>query len=501
MSEELVAKNSDLPAQGAPGPALDNIDARELGVTGLRRFSGFVYEEFLPELTGWQGLRTYTEMSRNDATVGAVLYAIKTLCRKVKWFCDPATDDPEDVAAAEFLETCLNDMSQTWTDTVNEILSMLEFGHSAQEIVYKKRGGHTTDPTTRSDYEDGRVGWRKLSIRSQDTIYRWRFDDTGGILGFEQLAPPYYLPTVIPIEKLLLFRTSVDKNNPEGRSILRTAYRSWYMKKNIENVEAIGVERDLAGLPVALVPPEILSRSASENQKNLAAAIRNIVINVRRNSQEGILFPQSYDHNGKPQYELKLLSTGGQRQFNTNDIVTRYDQRIAMSVLADFILLGMDKVGSYALNSTKTNLFSTAIGAFLDIICDVMNRYAVPRLFAVNTFKITGYPKLKHGDLGSVDLNELGAYLQRLAQSGVIFAGNPEIEKHLFDVAGIPTTSMTDPKEPLFPIAPATAAQGVKTEGLDDVAADDPTRLQDTWPTQPPEGLIRTNETSTPGGR
>lgn len=471
--KELVQKNSDMVAQprippvgqsmgvplrDAPGSApADNIlDLREMGASGLRRFSGFIYEEFLPELTGWQGVRTYTEMKKNDPTVGAVLFAIKMLCRKVKWFTDPYCDKPGDVEAAAYLETCLNDMSQTWIDTVDEILSMLEYGHSAHEIVYKRRCGDSKDPSMRSDYNDGRIGWRKLPIRSQDTIYRWLFDDHGGIIGLEQLAPPHYYNVQIPIEKLVLFRTTIAKNNPEGVSILRTAYRPWYMKKNIENIEAIGVERDLAGLPMAFVPPEMLSANANPATKQTLAAIKNIVVNVRRNQQEGMVFPLAYDQNGKQVYDFKLLSTGGQRQFDTSAIINRYDQRIAMTALADFILLGSDKVGSFALSSTKTNLFSTAIAAFLDIICDVMNRYAIPRLFALNDFKITGYPKLKHGDLGSVDLKELGDYIQKLSAAGMPLFPNDELQKHLMEVAGIPTASLADPEEPLFPIEPTT---------------------------------------------
>jgi hypothetical protein len=471
--KELVRKNSDVPSttpprqpaypaearQGgaaAPGAPQDanTIDYREIGATGLRRFSGFIYEEFLPELTGWQGIQVYTEMKKNDATVGAILNAIKILCRKVKWFADPASQEPDDLVAAEFLETCLNDMSQTWIDTVDEILSMLEYGYAPHEIVYKRRCGDVLDPSMRSKYSDGRIGWRKLPIRSQDTIYRWDFDDHGGIRGVEQLAPPHYYHVVIPVEKLLLFRTTIAKNNPEGQSILRTAYRSWYVKKNIENIEAIGVERDLAGLPMAFVPSELLSRNASIDQKNLLAAIRDIVVNVRRNAQEGMVFPQAYDQvSGKPLYDFKLLSTGGARQFDTTAVINRYDQRIAMTCLADFLLLGMDKVGSFALSSVKTNLFSTAIGAYLDIICDVMNRFAIPRLFALNPdMEISDYPKIKHGDLGAVDLNELGSYIQKLSQSGMPLFPNNELEKHLMEIAGMPVGAMADPEKPNFEV-------------------------------------------------
>ena len=63
----------------------------------------------------------------------------------------------------------------------------------------------------------------------------------------------------IPRAKCLLFRPTAYKSNPEGRSILRTAYRPWYNLTQIENIEGIGIERDLAGLPVVKVPPEVMA--------------------------------------------------------------------------------------------------------------------------------------------------------------------------------------------------------------------------------------------------
>lgn len=454
---ERVTKNTDTATQTNVAQE-QVVDMREIGATGLRRFSGFIYEEFLNELTGWKGVAVYKEMQYNDATVGAVLFAIKMLCRKVKWFSEPASQAPEDQLAGEFLESCMNDMSSTWIDTIDEILSMLGYGYSAHEIVYKRRCGDVFDPTMRSKYADGRIGWRKMPIRSQDTIYRWQFDDHGGIQGLEQLAPPHYYHTTIPIEKLLLFRTTVERNNPEGRSIFRTAYRSWYMKKNIENIEAIGIERDLAGLPMAFVPPEILSSKANASQQAIRAAIQDIVVNVRRNAQEGMLFPLDYNAEGKLRYDFKLLSTGGSRQFDTSQVINRYDQRIAMTALADFILLGQEKVGSFALASSKTNLFSTAIGAFLDIIADVFNRYAIPRLFALNDFKVSDFPKIAHGDLGSVDLKELGDYIQKLSQAGMPLFPNQELEKHLIEVAGLPTGNAGLEPTPTIQVQPTDGA-------------------------------------------
>lgn len=425
------------------------IDLREIGATGLKRFSGFVFEEFLQELVGWRGTAVFKEMGSNDATVTGMLFAIRMLCRKVPWRTKAASQDPADQEAADFLKTCMDDMSHTWTDTIDEILSMLQYGFSPHEIVYKRRAGDGPDASMRSKYADGRIGWRKLPIRSQDTIYRWLFDQNGGIQGVEQQAPPDYTLRTIPIEKMLLFRTTVAKNNPEGQSILRGAYRSWYMKKNIENIEAIGIERDLAGLPMAMVPPEIMGKNATADQKAIYQAIKEIVVNVRRDQQEGIVLPMSYDATGKLRYDFKLLSTGGARQFDTNQIISRYDSRIALTCMADFLLIGHQAVGSYALVDSKRGLFATAIGAYLDIIAEVFNRYAIPRLFKLNDFNISAYPTIEHADTDNVDLETLGKFLQSLSAAGMPIFPNPELEKYLYKVAKVP--------EPEVSVAPTAA--------------------------------------------
>ena len=169
--------------------------------------------------------------------------------------------------------------------------------------------------------------------------------DTDDLVAMKQMPPPTYIEATIPLEKALLFRVGAHKNNPEGRSIIRNAYLPWYYKNQLQRIEAIGIERDLAGYPVYLVPGEILEDTSSAAY----IAAQKIVTNIRRDEQEGALIPSTRDQNGNYLHELKLLSTGGQRSFNTNEIIQRYDTRIAQSCLADFIILGQQKVGSFAL--------------------------------------------------------------------------------------------------------------------------------------------------------
>ena len=230
-------------------------NSEEYGRIGQKRYSGVFFEEFLPELRGSRGAAIYKEMADNDDVIGAILFAIENLIRQAEFTVSPGGKKPEDKEAAEFVEDCMNDMNgQTWTDTISEILSFLTYGWSVHEIVYKRRMGKNKDPRLNSKYDDGLIGWRKLAIRSQETLWRWEYDENDELVGLSQIAPPDYLVRTIPLEKCLHFRTSSRKNNPEGRSILRNAYRSWYFKKHLQEVEGIGIERDLAGRHV-LQPP------------------------------------------------------------------------------------------------------------------------------------------------------------------------------------------------------------------------------------------------------
>lgn len=422
------------------------LDMQELGTTGLKRTSGFIYEEFLTRLQGIQGIKTYREMSDNDPVIGAILYAIEKVITRLEWRVDPYSDqtrdgdpDKNDTETAEFVESCLNDMSDSWDSTLSQILSMCIYGWSFHEIVYKQRGGPgQKDPRKRSKFNDGKVGWRKWAIRGQETLYLWTFDEDGGIQGLQQVDPYTGQGRIdIPIEKSLLFRTTAAKNNPEGRSLLRNAYRPWWFKRRIEEIEAIGIERDLAGLPIAYVPPEYLSSVATADQQTVLAAIKQIVTSIKRNENEGIVFPQVYDESGKPLFDLKLLSSGGSRQFDIDKTITRLDQRIAMSVLSDFILLGQDRVGSFALGATKMDLWSMSVDSIAKTIADTVNQHAIPRLLHLNGMDLERAPLLRYSEVAHIDLTEISDFVSKMTTAGVL-APDPGLEDHIRDLAGLP---------------------------------------------------------------
>ena len=418
-------------------------DSKEIGRVGQRRYGGIFYEEFLSELRGRKGAEVFTEMSNNDETIGAILFAIEMLVRQASWNVEPGGSTAKDREAAEFVKSCMDDMQQTWIYTISEILAFLTYGWSFHEIVYKRRMGRTKDNRTSSKYDDGLIGWMKLPIRSQETLYQWEYDDQDNLIGMTQMPPPDFGLITIPMNKAMLFRTRSRKDNPEGRSILRTAYRSWYFKRRIQEIEGIGIERDLAGLPVITTPEGMdIWDKDDEDMNAIRAGLEAIVKNIRRDSTEGLVLPFGYT--------FELTSTGGSRQFDTNSIIARYDTKISQTVLADFIQLGHESVGSFALSSDKTNLFSMAICAFLDIICQTFNSQGIPALIDINGDHfagVTDYPRLTHGDIEDVDLATVATFIKDMTSIGVIIP-DESLEDYVRQLGKLPKrTTDTVPME------------------------------------------------------
>lgn len=407
------------------------------GSTGLKEYGGRVDEEWLNDLKGSRGIKSYREMADNDPTVGGGLFAAKMLIRQANWEVVPADESEESEKWATFLKECMGDMEHTWEDFISEVLSMLQYGWAYHEIVYKIRGGRTGDKNTDSRYSDNLYGWRKIPIRGQDTLDKWNISESGDILGMHQILTTGGY-AYIPMEKSALFRTETYKNNPQGKSILRTAYSSYYYKTRIQGIEAIGIERDLSGIPVIRVPAEVMTGT-----DEAAVAARNsfedMGNNLKNDNQAYIMIPSSKDENGNDIYTVELLSSSGSKQIDTGDIIKRYDANILMSIMADFLMLGHGQTGSFALSSDKTDKFVIAIGAWLDTIAATVNRQIVNKLMTLNKVPEDLWPRIKPGDIEKQEVKDTATAIIDGVANGAITMDR-EVENKLRELLGLPIT-------------------------------------------------------------
>jgi hypothetical protein len=424
-----------------------NADMGELGQSGLSRWGGQINEEFLNELRGSKGRKVYTEMRYNDPVVAAMLRCITWICRSVDWKVNG--DNEKQV---EFVKECMDDCSHSWEDFISEALTMLPYGWSLAEIVYKYRKGEDADPP--SKYDDGRIGWRKLAFRSQMTLWEWQFDEAGGLKAMVQ-SLVNAAPVAIPIEKSLLFRTAVERGNPEGESILRASYRPWIFKKNLEEIEGIGLERNLAGLPVIYLG----DGCSMEGTNSTYEKAKTLVRDIRKDDQMGIVLPgPKMTADGKG-ILLELLSGGSLESADVGPVISRYEKRIALSMLAQWLMLGMDQVGSYALSQDQTDFFRQAVEAVLKMITSVLNRFAIPRLFKLNPslMKKGDLPEIEYSLPVKPDFKMFAEAVNVMVGAGVLKAEDQTVKDAIRGLFGLPEEEeLPEPED--MPVKPDPAA-------------------------------------------
>lgn len=420
---------------------------KTLGVSGQNIHNGSFYsDEFLPQLRGQRAIKTFREMRDNDSTVGAVLYAAEQVLRDVKFKVIPSKKDDEQAKSeAEFVESVLNDMDHTLDDHISEALSFLTYGFSWFEVVYKRRvGPYQKNPSKKSKYTDGRIGVKRIASRAPWTVNKFDVDQTTGeVLGIWQnsyKAGSNY----IPIRKSIYYRTTVINGEPSGRSILRNAYTSYDRLQAAQNFEMIGLERDLAGIPVGRIPADYLAEDATDDQKALRQQFEAILRDFKVNEQAYVLLPSdSYpDKDGTPSGEklmdVSLMSSEGTRNVNMDTVIRRYQHDIARSVLSEFIMLGASSAGSYALSKSKTDLFLRTLESYIQTITDVLNKQLVERLWELNGLDFDLMPTIKAGDVAPHDLKELGAYLRNLNGAGIPVRDQIDIVDELFAIPELP---------------------------------------------------------------
>lgn len=402
----------------------------ELGAVGLPIFSGRISLDPNMRFRGAQAIQIYRQMLYDEPSAAAFMTVVMHMLR-TDLYVEPAGSTDNDKRAAEFLETCLDDMRHSVKVALRQMASMVWAGWSINEIVYKRRnGGRSTK------YDDGRVGWAAWPLRRQESLYRWQTEgeqtgyDTGRVIGFEQRPAPDYRLRKIPLEKRAIHLVADDtEGSPEGKSALRGMYRQYYYVTNFELLMAISLERFGTGMPV-------FSRTDADGQGSQPLSqeqqqeLESIAAGIRQNEEAYVLEPVGI------RFRLEE-SPGLDAEVYIKAIQTMRTWALA-TVQAEFIALGTGSVGSYALGDSKIDLFLLGMNGYQDRITDALNQQAVKWLFKINDFgTLTDYPRLKLPAVKEYDLQQLGSFVKIVNALGA-FHVTPEDEALFRKIADLP---------------------------------------------------------------
>ena len=403
------------------------------GESGLRRQGGIVDEEFLTKLRGSRGRRVLAEMAANDAIIGASLWIIEAICRHVPWSVEEADSGSSlKVEAATVVDQAMRDMDRPWREIVTEWLTMTVFGWALLEPTYKiRRGPEFREPTLKSKYTDGLYGWRDWAIRGQESLYEWEFDDEGKVVAMIQQPPSDFRLRTIPLDRALLFRIRGSKGNPEGTSLLRPLFTRWFDGKRLREIEGIGIERNVAGMPVMEVPAAIANAKAGTAEYVILQKYLKLVKQVRNDAYYGLVIPSEDLPDGKKSgYRMRLLSSSGRSFADTNTPIQRNAKEVAMGLMTEHMFLGTDKVGALATSSDKTDMLGYGIAALLDIGQDITNTIAIPRLMIANGYPSDAWPTWNHGEVQRRAVTEIFTAVTGAVSSGAM-EGDDEIDNFL----------------------------------------------------------------------
>lgn len=380
----------------------------ELGGTGTTIFSGIIDSgEYVSDLKGSKLFETVDQMRWSDASVNAALQAVSLPVLSADWDVVPASEDSSDIEIAEFVKKCLFD-EMDWDYTLRHILLMLPYGFSALEKVFK--------------FDGENIVWKRWAPRMPRTVYKWGVEK-GDLKSITQrfYQDDSWREIEIPAEKLIVFTNNKEGDNFAGTTILRQAYKHWFFRDAYYKIDAIATERHGVGVPVITLP-----ESYTEQDKEEAEDLGK---HLRSNEQSYIIRPSN-------KWEIEMLDMKSSSIKDPKEMLDHHTREILKSVLAQFIELGSKQVGSYALSRDQKDLFMNAVDTAAKNIESIINKDAIHQLVDLN-FNVKEYPQLVHGDLGSVDVEQLSAAVQSLIFAGTI-TPDPELEDYLRTVLKLP---------------------------------------------------------------
>ena len=431
MAAQAPAKRGR-PKKDDPTPLL------RMGEVGFSGQFSLVPDDCPRELKFPESIQEYKRMSL-DATISPALNLVEMAIARVKW--EVKQTSPESVKHIKVIEQMMKDIEGGWGAFIRQAVSFNRYGFSVHEIVLRKRL-HSEG----SLFNDGLFGIKKLPIRPQDTITEWVWDDTGRELtGVKQMTARvkgnmYTSGTdiTIPRKKFLLFRNSPIKDTPEGESPLKSCWRAWRYKTELEKIEAIGVAGDMRGFKVIKLNPRYMAEDASPEDRAVFEHWKRILNNIHNGEQSGLIIPSLKDENGEEMIaDLSLLSVTGQKTFDVNAIILRYKKEIITTLMASQLILGQEGGGSFSLAENLQSVSQLAIEARLTEIKDVINTHLLPLVFQLNGWDVSEMPEIAFGEVAPVDIEALSKYIQRIAGAGLI-SQDAKTVNYLADVAGLP---------------------------------------------------------------
>lgn len=386
------------------------------GLAG-REITSWTGYERNSNLRGQEGIRTYMRILNNNSTAWALYYVQYVMLSQVGIKIKPGKNKK----STQILEESLKNIKVK--DLFHKASLSLPFGFALMEVQFEIN-------------ESGRVIVKKLGHRPQSSIESWGMNDGEYVSAIQNTGMGKYVE--IPLWKCLHFKLMPGfDDSPEGRSQLRTAVRPFQYIETIQETEGIGIDRDLTGIPKLEVPMEITLPTASEEEQARYTEAKKMVASVRQGQFAGLVLPSEERPDGmKSGWRFSVVTSGGSKLINTNEIVKRYEVEILMIGLFEVLILGMQgKPGSNALASEQTTFGAMAIGTAIGLIFEELNRLRDKLMILNGIDDKKGWAEFEPSDIEKLDFTKIADFVQKMKS---LFPDSVELSRFMHDQVGIP---------------------------------------------------------------
>lgn len=337
-------------------------------------------------------------------------------------------DDPETKKYADFINANFESIRGNVEDVLGEMLTALDYGYSCTEKVFERNS-------------EGQIVLKKMKVLNPHSV-QVRTDRFGDIEYVKQRVGTKVIK--IPASKIIWYAHDKKFGNPYGNSVLRTAYKHWFIKDKMYRFANIAYERYGTPLLVGTV------QDAKDTGK-----MRDLLRKI--NGMTG------------------LAISGGDNvtaiQGSNADFVgyiEHHDRKIMESMLVPPMMLGLSRgqTGSYALSDNQFDVFMFRLQALQRDLKALIEEEIVRPLIDLNFPNVRRYPAFTFKPLTKEDSQKMANVFSAMITAGVIAPTEEWIREEL----GFPAMSNADKKALEKAKKDALDAQKAKegTEGTGD---------------------------------
>jgi hypothetical protein len=348
-------------------------------------------DDYVAELMGpEQRMRMFEEMRSSDGAVNTSLLAREHAVLGANWPVATATDTAAAIEQKEFVEDNLFAGRRLET-MLRQLLGALQYGVGMFEPVYRwsdaplattivtgKVKRSTKSGSGRRIYLDQIAKIRQRTIWSfhldpqnagvLDTVKQWVYTLDGGFRRVD-----------IPADKLVIWAYAQEGDDYWGRSILRSSYKAWQMKMQLERINVMHYDRFGGGTPVLTGGPDWTDAEFDR--------VKTFLENWRSQGDNYLVAPAGGSVN--------LLTAQGTLMASAQAWVAWYALEIAKNTLSMGTELGSTATGSRALGQTMYTSLETVVQADCEHIAQIVNDEIIVPLIDWNFGPQASYPVLQ----------------------------------------------------------------------------------------------------------